>query len=192
MILSQVTLDVLKNFSGINQSIVIRPGKTLKTMSPGKSIIAVAEVPDEFPQSIAIYDLKEFLSVIRLFENPVLTLEEKRMVVGNGRARANYANASETGIVLPPEDFKYPDVVGSFDLKWDDFEAAMDAASALKLPELGFKTRSGQVVLCAFDMKNMGEAGNSFEMPVGTSETPFETIAIDLGNLRLMRGDYAV
>ena len=46
MKLSAKTLSVLKNFAAINQSIVVKPGDTLATISQNKTIMAKATVPE--------------------------------------------------------------------------------------------------------------------------------------------------
>ena len=40
MNLSTDTIDVLKNFSNINQNILVKPGKTVQTISTMKNILA--------------------------------------------------------------------------------------------------------------------------------------------------------
>ena len=50
MKLSENTLSVLKNFSTINQNLLIKPGKTLSTMSAMKNIVATAKVEEDFKQ----------------------------------------------------------------------------------------------------------------------------------------------
>ena len=61
MKISNETLEILKNFSEINQSIVIKPGKKIKTINSLKNILAHADVEEDFPMEVAIYDLTEFL-----------------------------------------------------------------------------------------------------------------------------------
>ena len=70
MKLSNETVSVLKNFSTINQNLVIKSGNKITTMSAMKNIVAKAAVIENFPQQFAIYDLNEFLSAISLFSKP--------------------------------------------------------------------------------------------------------------------------
>ena len=46
MKLSEKTVNLLKNFAGINQSILFKKGNKLRTMSVMKNILAEAEVED--------------------------------------------------------------------------------------------------------------------------------------------------
>ena len=62
MKLSENTLAILKNFSGINNSILVKSGNKLRTISVAKNILAEAEIIEEFPKNFAIYDLSKFLN----------------------------------------------------------------------------------------------------------------------------------
>ena len=57
MKLTDSTLTVLKNFAGINNSILVKKGNKLRTISVAKNILAEADIPEDFPKDVAIYDL---------------------------------------------------------------------------------------------------------------------------------------
>ena len=81
MQISESTREVLKNFAEINQNLLVNPGKKLSTISTMKNILAKAEIEEEFPQEMGIYDLHEFLGTLGLFQKPVLKFDEKNMVI---------------------------------------------------------------------------------------------------------------
>ena len=64
MQISKQTFEILKNFSEINSSILIKPGQKLETISEMKNILAKADVPEDFQTEFGIYDLTEFLNLI--------------------------------------------------------------------------------------------------------------------------------
>ncbi len=64
MKLSEDTLNVLKNFSTINPSLLIKPGKTISTVSPNKTIMAVANTEEHFNSIGGIYEVSRFLGVL--------------------------------------------------------------------------------------------------------------------------------
>jgi len=72
MNLSSDTISVLKNFSDINQNILIKSGNKVQTISTMKNILAEAEISEKFDSEFAIYDLPEFLRSVELFEKPEL------------------------------------------------------------------------------------------------------------------------
>ena len=70
MKLSDSTLTVLKNFAGINNSILVKEGSQLRTISVAKNILAEADIPEDFPRDVAIYDLNQFLNGLSLHQDP--------------------------------------------------------------------------------------------------------------------------
>ena len=70
MKLDTKTVNVLKNFSTINPSILFKEGCILDTMAPNKGIIAKAVVPSNFPKRFAIYNLSKFLGCMSLINDP--------------------------------------------------------------------------------------------------------------------------
>ena len=86
MIISEETLEVLKNFATINPNIVFKPGFQLKTISEAKTILASSKIVEDFQKEFGVYDLNEFLSVMNLIETPQLDFEEKAVVIKNNVA----------------------------------------------------------------------------------------------------------
>ena len=66
MQISKETIDILKNFAGVNSNILIRKGKTLATISTAKNIFAKADVAEDFPEEVAVYDLNSLLALLTL------------------------------------------------------------------------------------------------------------------------------
>ena len=68
MNLSDNTLGILKNFAGINNSILVKEGNQLRTISVMKNILAEAQIPEDFPRQFGIYDLNQFLNHILQYQ----------------------------------------------------------------------------------------------------------------------------
>ena len=88
MKLSKQTVAILNNYSDINQSILVKKGNQLRTISVMKNILAEAKIEEEFPKDFAIYDLPQFLKVLRLHQDPetvsvkiIMSLFEKDVIV---------------------------------------------------------------------------------------------------------------
>ena len=69
MKLSESTVNLLKNFSSINQSILFKEGTKLRTISVMKNILVEASMYEEFPRDFGIYDLNQFLNGLSLHSN---------------------------------------------------------------------------------------------------------------------------
>ena len=72
MKLSDRTINLLKNFASINQSILFKQGNQLRTISVMKNILAEANIDEDFPQDFGVYDLSQFLNSLGLFQEPEL------------------------------------------------------------------------------------------------------------------------
>ena len=77
MKLSEKTLTVLKNFAGINNSILVKEGNQLRTISVAKNILAEANIEEEFPRQFGVYDLNQFLNGLSLHQDPDMDFTEE-------------------------------------------------------------------------------------------------------------------
>jgi len=187
------TMQVLKNFSTINQSIIFKPGTTLATMSPTKTILAKARITENIPNEFAIYDLSRFLSTISLYESPEIAINDKIVVISNDVAqgeKTNYICAEASNIVAPPaKDIKFPEPDVSFDLDEKTFAKVQKALGVLTLPEIGVVGEDGTIYLQAMDSKN--PTGDVHRVIVGQTENTFRFI-FKAENLKIIPGDYKV
>ena len=104
MNLSDSTLTILKNFAGINNSILVKKGSQLRTISVAKNILAEAEITEEFPREFGIYDLNQLLNGLGLHQNPDLDFnKESYLTIREGKRRVKYFYADPHVIISPPE-----------------------------------------------------------------------------------------
>ena len=106
MKLSSDTVNVLKNFASINQSIYFKQGKLLRTVSPRRNIMAEAVLDEHIPTEFGVYDLNNFLSVVSSHkEEPTFDFENNDVIISgfNGRSKIRYRFCSPGMIVMPPE-----------------------------------------------------------------------------------------
>ena len=91
MKLSDNTLNILKNFAGINNSILVKQGNKLRTISMAKNILAEADISEEFPRDFAIYDLNQFLNGLSLHQDPDLDFnQDSYLSIKEGKRRVKY------------------------------------------------------------------------------------------------------
>ena len=88
MNISPETLTILKNFSSINSSLVVKQGNVLRTISPAKNILAKFECPEKFDNDFAVYDLNEFLGGLSLFKDPDFDFSNPSyLLINSGKSR---------------------------------------------------------------------------------------------------------
>lgn len=189
---NQNTVSVLKNFSAINPSISMKMGNVLKTISPQKSVMAIATLDQDFEGNAAIYDLSRFLSTVSLFDDPEIVFLDNKFTIKGGRSRVNYAFASESMILTPPDkEINLPTTDVNVDIQWSDFDRVMKAAAVLKLPDIAFIGDSEGIKLAAINATNAVD--DTFDVVLDTSPQQREFRMIFRSeNLKMIPGDYNV
>jgi len=194
VILSKKTLDVLKNFSTINSSIVFRKGSTVRTISNAENILAKFTGEEVFPVDFAIYDLSQFLSGISLFSDPQLEFDNESFVnIRGGRQSARYY-FSDPEITLksaPEKNVKFPGADIQFSLSGEELIQLQKASAVYSLPDLTFHTEADNTVrLILSDREN--DTSNTYDLTVAGCSTDSYALDVKIENIRLLPGDYSV
>lgn len=194
MVLTEKTLQVLKNYSNINRNILIKEGNVLKTISEALNVFASAEVDMTFPRTFGIYDLNEFLNVISLADSPRLTFENEHVLItdGTGRSKIKYFYAAQDTITCPKKDPTMPsDANISFVLDSETLSRIKRAASVLGHTELSVSVDNGLLNLSVIDSSD--KTSNVFSIYVdGTFANSDFELVFNISNLKMIDGDYDV
>ena len=172
MKLSNETVTVLKNFSTINQTLVIKSGNSISTMSAMKNIVAKAEVSETFPRDFAIYDLNEFLAALSLFDKPDLDFKESScwMVTEDGSTSKTlkYWYSDPSVVTTPTKEVTMPSCEVSFSLSSDILLDIQKAAAVIGVPDMVLtNSKHGGADLKVTDKKN--DTANSYSISFDTN-----------------------
>ena len=192
MKLSNETLTVLKNFSSINQGIQFKKGTKLTTVSSGKTVLAQANLKDDFPQDFCIYDLNQFLSVNSLFKDSAeLEFNSSDVIFKSGKRKTNYRMTAKEMIVTPPEkEITLPSVDCTFNLTSEDYEWIMKTSSVLSSPHIAVQSDGESVEVVTFDANDNSAHTNSIQ--VGEGDGKVYKIVFKTENIKLIPGSYTV
>ena len=189
MKLTSKTISILKNFSTINQNLMVKTGSTLSTMSAMKNIVAQAEVTEGFPQEFAIYDLNEFLSALSLFEEPELNFQDQYVTITQEGSRKNlkYWFSDPEVVTKPSKAIVMPSTEVTFNLSSDTLNEIQKAAAVIGAPDMALVNGS----LMVTDKKN--DTANAYETGLDAKETDADyKFWFKVENLKLMSGSYDV
>jgi hypothetical protein len=192
MKLSDSTLSILRNFAGINNSILVKKGNRLRTISVAKNILAEANLNEEFPSDFALYDLNQFLNVNNsLFRNPELDFTDKGyVVISEGKSKQTFFFADPNVIVTPPDkDITLPTEDVCFELSTEQLDKLLKAAAINQLPDFSAIGKDGKVTLVVRDKKN--DTSNNFNIVVGETESEF-SFNFKVENIKILPGTYDV
>tara|TARA_S200000501_G_scaffold9133_1_gene8230 strand:- start:38 stop:703 length:666 start_codon:yes stop_codon:yes gene_type:complete len=191
MKLSEKTLTVLKNFAGINNSILVKEGNQLRTISVAKNILAEANIEEEFPRQFGVYDLNQFLNGLSLHQDPDLDFtEESYLNIREGKRRVKYFFADPQVIISPPDkQITLPSEDVHFQLESSALDKLLKAAAVYQLPDLCVVGEAGVVRLVVRDKKN--DTSNSYSVGVGETDKEF-TFNFKVENIKIIPGSYDI
>ena len=191
--ISNDTLSVLRNFSSINPNVVLKPGQEVKTISEAKNILAVADITEDFPTEMGIYDLNEFLSVVNLVNDPQLSFGDNHVDVVGGNSKVKYFFSDSSILTTPQKDITMPECEVTVSLTSETLSQIRKAASALGHSEMAISAVENGVNIKVFDSKD--SSANIYNIQLandaGYNDGQFEFV-ININNLKLLDGDYEV
>ena len=192
MNLTSDTVAILKNFSDINQNILVKPGNKLQTISTLKNILAEADVSEKFDQEFAIYDLPEFLRAVDLFDKSDLNFNGGQNLTikdSNSKQAIKYYFADKSVVVAPTKMINMPDKYVTFALKKDVFAKLMKGVTTLNLPDISVTGDGKEIKLVATDKKN--KSSNDYSEVIGETDKKFNAY-FKAENLKVIGDDYDV
>ena len=192
-VLSEDTINVLKNFATINPNLVFTPGQKVKTISEAKTIMAQADIVEDMPREFGIYDLNEFLSVYNLVEQPSLEFEDKSVLINGANNQVVRYFFSETEILTTPQkDIQMPDAELGFTLTEEILNQIRKAAAVLGHTELSLKGDNGVITASVVDTKDNTSNSFSYELDRDNACKESFNFIVSIPNLKLLPGDYFV
>lgn len=192
MKVSSQTLSVLKNFSEINENILVKPGNTITTISTLKNVLAQATIDERFEQEFGIYKLPEFLRSVELFEKPELNFNGGQYVTIKDEKYGQsikYFFADSSVLVTPSKTIELPDRYVTFQFTKEKFERLMKGANSLQLPDIALKGADGKMTITASDKKNT--SSNEYSVELGETDKTF-TVYFRMENFKQIEDDYDV
>lgn len=194
MKLSSETLNILKNFASINQGMFFRTGKTIRTVSSGKNILAEAVISEEIPTDFGVYDLNNLLSVISLHkEEPTFDFEDNNILISGlkGRSKIKYRFCAQNLIITPPDksiEMSNPEI--TLKLSGEDLDWVLKAANVLSSPYIAIESNGKKISVKTFDSTNDAANTDSIEVADGNGDVYCRIFKTE--NLKMISGGYLV
>lgn len=190
MQISDSTIEILKNFSTINQNILFKPGNRIRTTNLIGNIFADCTVEETFPIEFGIYDLNQFLNGLSIFNNPELIFNDnkKYLIISEGNAKTKYFFSDPRMIVSPPDkELHLPSEDVEFEFTKQQLETLKKVSVIYNLTDLSI---CGDGVLIKMLLHNKKDAtSNEFSLEVGTTDQEF-VFNFKMENLKIMSGSY--
>lgn len=184
------TLQILRNFSTIEKSILFKVGNSISTISSTKSVMAKATIDTEIDKQFAVADLPQFLGAISMFEDPELNTKDHWMEIRQGSAKMNFIYSEPSLVLVAPSkvvELPTPDV--EFKLKSEVLTHTLKALSIIDAKHIVVRGDGENVYLEAADTGNSSKS--TYSVTVGETEKNFRLI-FAAENIKLLPDDYDV
>jgi hypothetical protein len=191
---SEKTLEVLKNFTKINNGVILRPGSVQRTLSPSGSIMAEADLPESMDVMFGIYDLSQFLGNVLTMDEPELSFSSESVVLDDGATAMTYHACASPEILIkhPPVDAELkidtPDV--QFDISEKAMAKLLTLAGMNNLPNLSIIGEKGGIWLKVHE--KTVDTSNFATTRVGDYDGTDFVASFATENLKMLPDDYVV
>ena len=200
MQITKQTLDILKNFSQINSSLLIKVGSELETISAFKNILARSGVVEEFTQRCGIYDLPRLLKLISStpMKNMEVEFGEEYLTLSNEKTSLKYHYADENTIISPTKRLNMPDDAEiKFVLDETDLDSILSISKLLDTSpnknslDLAITSDGETISMTVLDKRN--PVADSCELTIGQGNGDTYSIYFKIENIRkILKGSYDV
>lgn len=138
MRLTPEVLEVLKNFSNINQSLIVKAGNKIQTNGPNGLRAYATDIGVDFPVDFAIYDLKKMLTFVDLIgTDSELQFGDRDITIGDrgsskGLVRFVYSSPRVIKTLDPTSSYT-PNMNVDYEIKlpWEIIKKLLKASGAL-------------------------------------------------------------
>lgn len=197
MILTQRTVEVIKNFAAINPNGMVWPvGNIIRIAPPtSKTMLVEATIEEDNADRFVILDLMQFYSALSSFDKPEVELDGVQIRMSDA-GQFNHGtfilNTASEQIIKEPSTIKFPeeDTI-SFELDQATMSRLFKGIGIIAAPKIAIKGDGSEMYCVGYDPDNSGM--NQYKVPLASTSDEFTFIfEIDHVN-KLMKGmDYTV
>lgn len=188
---SPETIQLLKNFAHINQSIILNEGNELRSTSPGEDMVAVASVPDFFPTNFGIYDLNRFLNNLSIFPN-VEFREEDAVMANEMGGSYKFRSTDPDSIKNANATVEFPEADVEFEVSKDIIANLIKMANINSLPHISIESKDGMICMTAFNKELPTTDIVSFAINDYGTDADFKFLLASEQLQKIISGDYVI
>lgn len=190
MKLDKWTIEVLNNFKFINESIQIKAGNYITTMSKVGNMLAHAKVDVEFPQTFAVYDLNRFILVAEKFSEGEIEFSDTFLTFHLGKMKIRYGFCDPDTIKIPtkePRPFNPADIYTEFVITADAMKTMSEGLKILRHDAVVISGENGKLSMST----RADQTTNAFMFDLGETDKTFE-FYFEAPKLNVIPKDYKV
>lgn len=192
IILSDRTLLLLSNFETICPSIVLQPGKKLRTISDSASVIAIADIDEDFPFEFPIMDLTKLLAIQRLpsFKGGKIAFTQDYILLKGETSELKFWRSAKELTQIPADEFELDDICFEATITPEQMKELIRACSTLGHKTINLVVSSGKTSFVG--TTPAVDNSNDYTVHLGETQMADCVVSVDVGNLKLIEGNYLI
>lgn len=200
MNLSKDTIQILKNFSAINDNILILPGNIVKTKAMHSGhIYAEAEIEEDFPKGFGIYDLSSFLPIISSFDSPNISFSKKENEDGlsaysvikdkTGKSSFQFNGSVKRVLDFPDKSINLPEMDFEFEITEEQLDQVRRMCNVAQLNKIVISSDGNEVTVSVLDTEL--QSSNQFTLTIDAEVDEFRVMLSEESVQCLIPGSYS-
>lgn len=190
MKLSDNTIEVLKNFAKIENSLLIQPGKVQKTLSDDSSVMASVELDEEFPIEFGVYDLSSFLANIGYVKNAEVEFNDAFAEIKGDGTTIKFYGADKRILKYPKKPDPVVEYAATFEISHETMKKAVGLASLNGLEHISILGKGGKITIKAHNRET--KDSNFGSIQVGDYQGQDFSVDLKGSNLNMLPMNYEV
>lgn len=187
---SNETIQILKNFSTINQNILFREGNTVATITDSRNIFARAKIAETFPMDIPVYDLPQMLSILTFQQDQEIEFHEQYMTIAKHDGEFCYYYSDPAVVTAAPDKEIPVDARFSFRIEQSEIVLINKSAALVGAEYISLVNRGGKVTLLVGDPDQ--RTSNSYTLEIGETEDTDFVARISVETFKVLPDTYDV
>ncbi|WPJ72027.1 DNA polymerase clamp [Salmonella phage CRW-SP2] len=192
LILSDRTIQLLSNFETICPSITLEPGKKLKTVNDSNTVIAIADIDEDFPFDFPILDLTKLLAIQRLpsFKGGKISFGQDAIVLQGDKSELKFWKSAKDLVQIPQDSIPLEKICFESSVTPEQMKELTRACSTLGHKTVKLVAKDGQTSLVGttVDLDN----SNDYTVHLGETTLPDCQLPIDVANMKMIEGHYII
>lgn len=194
MKLSSSTLNILKNFSLINQGLVVNKDRPVYTKTVSNTLLARCNF-DDLNETFAIYDIGGYLNTLSLFNDPDIQFQDTYMKITDGSMVAKRHYSSIDVIDYPLDEHieiienLTNDASTDFVLSGDQLSKIIKSSVIMKMDIMKFVADGEFIKVELSDSTNV--TADTMEIDLGICNSTFN-VRVYVDNFKCLPASYDV
>lgn len=190
--LSERTLQLLANFETICPSVTLEPGKKLRTVNDASTVIAVADIDEDFQFEFPILDLTKLLAIQRLpsFKEGNIEMHQDHVLLKGNNSKLQFWRSAKELTVIPQSEISLMSVDFEANVTPEQMKELTRACSTLGHKTVRLVATGGKTSLVG--TTTTIDNSNNYTVELGETDKGDFTMPVDVVNLKMIEGNYVI